>query len=183
MTDFTLTSAGPDDAAVLADLHIAGWHGAYGGIVDADYLASLTAAQRTADWQKWLAGDTTLQAVLAHDARGIPAGFCAYGKLRTPIPGQSKIRPQYTAEIMALYLHPDFYRQGLGRQLLRHAASDLMAARHQGLALWVLTQNTRACAFYTAMGGQRIGSKDEQMGPRTHREACFGWRDMRQHLT
>lgn len=183
MPDFTLTTATVNDAATLAALHIDGWQGAYGGIVDAGYLAALDVAQRTADWQNWLQDDPTLQGIIGYDPAGRAAGFCTYGKLRTPIPGQSKIRPQYTAEIMALYLHPDYYRQGLGKTLMRHAAQDLITQRHQGLALWVLGQNTRACAFYTAMGGQRIGNMDKQFGSKTHREICFGWRDMRQHLT
>lgn len=179
---FILKSATPDDATTIATLHVAGWHGAYGGIVDAEHLANFSVPTWTEKWQKILQDDTC-RILLAHDNKGHPAGFCHYGRLLTPPPGQSNIRPQYTAEIFALYLTPDFYRQGLGRQLIRHAAQDLIAQRHQGLALWVLAQNTRACSFYSAMGGQRIGSKDAQIGSKSYKEVCYGWRDMRRYFT
>ncbi len=183
MSPFTLKPGTIDDAPTLAALHIAGWQGAYGGIVDDTTLNALNIDTRTADWHGWLRDDPTLQTLIGYDTTGHEAGFCAYGKLRTPPPGQSNIRPQYTAEIMALYLRPAYYRQGLGRVLIRQAAADLMAQRHQGLALWVLAQNTRACGFYTALGGQRIGSHDVPIGPKSYREVCYGWRDMRRHFT
>lgn len=56
------------------------------------------------------------------------------------------------AELVRLYLHPRFQRQGLGRRLLQAAEAS---ARDAGAAqLWLdcWSGNDRALAFYTACG-------------------------------
>lgn len=171
---FTLAPATPDDAATLARLHVEGWQAAYGGIVDQDYLDSLSIEQRTADWQRWMAEDHI--PIIARDEAGNPAGFCDFGKLKTAPPGSSPIRPPYSAEIFGLYILPQYWRHGLGTMFLRDAAQRLKEKKHYSLCLWVLEKNERACAFYKKMGGERCGKKDIEIGSSKVKEICYGWR-------
>lgn len=164
-----------DDVPSIAALHVAGWQGAYGGIVDQAYLDSLSIEQRKADWQKWLASGETTVFIAEKDGR--PGGFIAYGRTKTPPPGSSNIRPTHSAEIYGLYLHPDFWRQGMGRALLQAAAVDLRDKKHKSLCLWVLDGNARGKSFYESMGGQRIGKHMITIGPDDLKEICYGWRD------
>lgn len=173
--DFTLRPATDADAEALARIHVAGWQGAYGGLVDQAFLDSLSVEERTANWRTWLAAGTTH--VIIAEQNGAAAGFVGYGPLRTPPPGMSMIRPLYTAEIYALYLMPELMRQGLGTKLIAAAAADLKAQKHKSLCLWVLEGNKRAIAFYKARGGQKCGSKKVDIGGRALPEAAFGWRD------
>ena len=56
------------------------------------------------------------------------------------------------AQLRSLYLHPFFWRQGIGSTLLRQAMDDM---RHDGLrrvSLWVLANNLRAERFYLRHG-------------------------------
>lgn len=106
-----------------------------------------------------------------------PAGFVSYGRLKTPPPGSSPIRPLYSAEIYGLYLLPAYYRQGLGTRLMAEAAQQLRAMKHKSLCLWVIEKNNRAVSFYKERGGERIGKHDIEIGPSRVREICFGWRD------
>ncbi len=173
---FTLRPVAPEDTATLAQIHVRGWQDSYGGLVSQDYLDSLSVEKRAADWQEWLK-NPDMNALLACSENGIPAGFASFGRLRTPPPGSSPIRPPYSSEIYALYILPEFWRQGLGRKLMNAAAAVLKEKKHKSLCLWVLEKNERANAFYRALGGEKCGKKEVEIGRDKVREACYGWRD------
>ncbi len=169
------------DIPAIAAIHIAGWQAAYGGLVDQAYLDSLSVEQREEDWRGWMAGGESETLIAEMD--GKPAGFVTYGRTKTAPPGESKIRPQYPAEIYALYLLPDVWRQGIGGALLRAAAKNLKEKKMNGLCLWVLDGNHRAKSFYEKLGGQRIGKKMIEIGPSNLKEVCYGWRETKLLIT
>lgn len=163
------------DIPAIAALHIEGWKAAYGGLVDQAYLDGLSVEKRIRDWTGWMeAGESD---TLIAEENGRAVGFITTGRTKTPPPGSSPIRPLYSAEVYALYLHPDVWRQGIGGGLLREAAGNLKEQKHSTLCLWVLDGNARAKAFYEKMGGQKVGSKFVEIGPSKLKEACYGWRD------
>lgn len=163
------------DANDLGDIHVAGWRASYGGLVEQSFLDGLDPGKRAEQWREWLAGGT--EAYIARDDGGNPAGFIAFDKLMTAPPGMSPVRPLYTAEILALYILPAYWRQGLGRQLLGLAAARLKEKKHKSLCLWVLEKNARGVGFYKALGGDRCGRKQVEIGNRVLTDVCFGWRD------
>jgi len=173
---FTIRPATIADAAVLAHIHVEGWRAAYDGQVDPDFLVQLSVSERESDWKRWFA-DSGMHVLLAEDTGGVPCGLISFGKLRTPIPGASPIRPPYSAEIYAFYILPAYWRQGLGKELLQAAVQALRPLKHRSLSLWVLEKNARAVAFYKTMGGERCGKKDIEIGKSKVRDICFGWRD------
>ena len=163
------------DIPTIATLHIEGWKGAYGGIVDQAYLNSLTVEQRIADWTQWMASGES--EIFLAEEEGQPAGFVVIGRTKTPPPGSSPIRPSHSGEIYALYLHPSVWRKGIGTALIKHAARELKERKHSTVCLWVLDANARAKAFYEKMGGQKIGNKMIEIGPSKLKEVCYGWKD------
>lgn len=170
-----IRQATTDDIPAIAALHIAGWKGAYGGIVDQAYLDSLSVEKRIADWTGWLAAGES-DVFIAYDGE-TPSGFVVTGRTKTPPPGSSPIRPSHSGEIYALYLAPDYWRRGIGTALIKHAARNLKDKKHSTICLWVLDANARAKSFYEKMGGQRLGGKMIEIGPSTLKEVCYGWRD------
>ncbi len=170
-----IRQATQDDIPIIAALHVEGWKGAYGGIVDQAHLDSLTVEQRAKDWTQWMA--TGESDIFIGDVEGKPAGFVVTGRTKTPPPGSSPIRPSHSGEIYALYLHPDHWRKGLGTALIKHAARHLKENKHSAVCLWVLDANTRAKAFYEKMGGQKLGGKMIEIGPSSLKEVCYGWKD------
>ena len=58
-------------------------------------------------------------------------------------------------ELDGIYLHPDFWDQGLGRRLMVLAVERLPQRGHREAILWVLDGNRRAERFYEAGGWQR----------------------------
>lgn len=176
MIDFVISNAAIDDAGDIARIHVAGWQAAYGGIIDQAYLDSLSVEQRAQSWRYWIEEDKTIT-LLARDGNRDPAGFCSCGKLKTPPPGSSPIRPLYSSEIYAIYILPEYWRQGLGTLLVKAAAQKLREMKHKSLCLWVLEKNRRGTSFYKKLGGERCGKKEVTFGPTTAREVCYGWRD------
>lgn len=171
----TIRPATTVDIPAIAELHIEGWKGAYGGIVDQGYLDSLSVEQRVKDWQGWMkAGESH---TFIAEEEGHAAGFVTIGRTKTPPPGSSPIRPSHSGEIYALYLRPDFWRKGIGAALLKHAAKELKDRKHTAICLWVLDANARAKSFYEKMGGQKLGGKMIKIGPSSLKEICYGWRD------
>jgi len=171
----SICQASEKDIPAIARIHVEGWKASYGGIVDQNYLDNLNTAEFEQKWQEWMkSGQTTTFLAMRDDK---PAGFITYGKVKTLPPGQSNIRPQYTAEIYALYVLPDYWGQRLGKELMQEAAARLKDLKHGSLCLWVVKDNDRAIGFYEKLGGQRIGKHDIRIGPSKVREVCYGWRN------
>ena len=163
------------DIPSIAALHVEGWKGAYGGIVDQGFLDALTVEVRIADWSKWL--HTGESEVFLAEKDGVDAGFLVIGRTKTAPPGSSPIRPSHSGEIYSLYLRPDMWRQGIGTALLKHGFSELKAKKHSAVCLWVLDANSRGKAFYEKSGGQKLGGKMIEIGTKSYKEVCYGWRD------
>ncbi len=164
------------DIPAIAAVHVASKRAAYAGIVDQAFLDSKTQEEYEKKWQNWLA-EEGMQVSLLH-ADDKPCGFISYGRMQTPPPGTSKIRPQYTAEIFAIHIHPDHWREGFGQELIQHTVQALKEDKHSSLCLWVLGKNTRATKFYDHLGGKRLGKRDIEVGPNKLKEICYGWREI-----
>lgn len=172
----TIRIATPADIPAIAALHVAGWQAAYGGIVDQGYLDGFTVEKRIVAWTDWMKSEESGEVFLA-ETDGKVVGFVDIGRTKTPPPGSSPIRPSHSGEIYALYLHPDYWRKGIGTLLMKHAARELKDRKHSTICLWVLDANARGKSFYEQMGGQKLGGKMIEIGPSTLKEVCYGWRD------
>ncbi|WP_244170141.1 GNAT family N-acetyltransferase [Amycolatopsis tolypomycina] len=106
------------------------WQATYAGLISADFLAGLSAESRAASWARRI-GDGV--PVLVTEADGAVVGFASYG------PGQ----------LYALYLLPEHWGRGLGRELHDRVVEELPGDR---AILWVLATNDRAKAFYLRQG-------------------------------
>ena len=136
-------AAVPDEADAIADINVRSWRQTYRGIIPDAYLAALdqtAIATRVRD------------ATLRQSATILVAGrpdVCGFSWLSR---SRDDDATGETAEIVAIYVDPDFERRGIGRALVL-ASCD--AARSQGfthVSLWVVEQNVRARAFYDALG-------------------------------
>ena len=82
------------------------------------------------------------------------------------------------AEIGALYVLPDRRGQGIGRSLLRAAASDLATLGFSELQIDVLTANLAARGFYEVMGGREIGRRTVDEEGYLLPVTIYGWPDI-----
>lgn len=170
-----IKKANLEDAQILADIHVASKCLAETGLVSDAYLQSLTVEDYVDKWQEWLGLDKS-RTDIAY-CEGNPAGFISYGPIRTRLPSDRGMIPQYAGEVYALYVHPDYLRKGIGRHLLLSARKDMAENKMKSFLLWVLKNNDRAVKFYLAQGGEKVGKKQVEIGGKMVFESAVGWRE------
>lgn len=137
-----------DDVAQIAKVHVLGWQIGYRGLLPQPVLDQLTAANRIARWTAtvqtaaWPAQGT----LVASDDEDM-VGFVDI----RPTHNEDQ-DPAQVGEIASLYVHPDAWGRGIGRQLVTAAKEQFTAAGRTSSTLWVLDTYTRAIAFYTSLG-------------------------------
>ena len=71
-------------------------------------------------------------------------GFCRIGR--------EKDNGELLGEIVALYLLPQFQRQGIGKRLMQTGIDQLRQRGYSTIVLWVLKSNVQARQFYEHCG-------------------------------
>lgn len=137
--------AQPGDAQGVARVMVASWHAAYTGIVPKPFLdAHVTMDEYLPRFERIVASPAkTCHIAVIH---GHIIGVFAIGKLR------DEDATAEDGELFSLYLHPDYFSKGYGRQMIKAALAKLAQANFSTVSLWVLAQNIRARRFYEACG-------------------------------
>ena len=143
--------AGPDDASAIAGVHVRSWQAAYRGLLPDELLDRLSVTERRETWRQALAGGAYV--LVALDG-GTVVGFCALAK-----PSRDDDAGERVAEIAAIYVDPEHWRRGIGRELMEAALADLRAERWTSVTLWLLTGNQPAHDFYAQFGLEADGTE------------------------
>jgi ribosomal protein S18 acetylase RimI-like enzyme len=175
MSEITIAPASTEDAARVAALHVASKKEGYAAFMRDDYIQSLKPEEFTKNWTEWLADSTKV--LIAADGEN-DAGFIAFGPIRTRLKEDRGIMPSWPGEIYALYVHPDYWGQGVANALMREASVPMRKNYWDKALLWVIDQNKRAVKFYEKMGGQRAGKQKVTVGDQEVTEIAFGWKDI-----
>ncbi|MBE0600495.1 MAG: GNAT family N-acetyltransferase [Firmicutes bacterium] len=144
-------AATPDDAPAMVRLVTVAWQTAYRGILSDAYLDGIDPAVRTPRVRESILTDPRFwYYVLEQDGDIVGvSGLCA-------LPDEDL---RGAGEIKVFYIRPDKQGQGLGKLMMRHALDALMDRGFPRAALWVLTDNRPARAFYEAMGFAADGAE------------------------
>lgn len=149
----------PADVRVLAAAHVRAWQAAYAGIMPDAFLRSLSVDAFASRWVAWLAAEPAEALVVETEGRVV--GFSFFGPCRDDdVEAESAV-----GEIRAINLDPDFWRRGLGTELLRASLRELRAAGHATAILWVLQENVRGRHFYEAQGWRPDGGEKQEAPP------------------
>lgn len=152
----TLRAARLDDATAIGLVHVRSWQATYAGHFPKQFLDALDPAQRADGWRRTLGRtDRDRQADLVADLGGTVGGFASIGPSRDD---------GAAGEVYAIYLLPELWGQGLGRQLMTAALESLAGFDFDEATLWVLDGNDRARRFYEA-GGSADGANKIEDGP------------------
>ena len=124
----------------------------------------------------WKPGDRA-QVWMSHGDRVIrpPRGFRVVGFASC---GPAVSGPAgFAGEVYTLYVLPDWQERGVGRALLGACFAALRSAGLGSALIWVLADNPSRF-FYEAMGGTRVGERDETLWGVVLHEAAYGWPDL-----
>jgi GNAT superfamily N-acetyltransferase len=150
-----IRAAEPADVDALAETAIAAWEEGFRGIVPE--RVDPRAAWRPARIAERLAGSAADgSAILAAEVDGEVRGLVLYGPSRDRHAGPRE------GEIVALYVHPDNWRSGVGRSLVGAALDALAAAGHSEAIVWTLAESPRNLAFYESLGFSRDGGRQRR---------------------
>jgi len=144
MSDWTIRPAHPDDSLNIASVAVAGWRQAYADIIPAEHIADID-VQARADRIRERWGATSRAALVELEGKGVVGFVTEY--LNCRLPG-------YDVEVGGLYVHPDAGRSGLGKGLMRYAASEwFIPGGARSLAIMTLRDNYIGRSFYESIGG------------------------------
>jgi len=151
----TVRAAGVEDARRIAEVHVLGWQDGYRGLMPQDYLDGLDPADRVARWTQSLrAADCTRGGCfVVADDKGVLAGFANACQSRDKDAESGDV-----GEVSAIYLAPEAWGKGLGRELMTAVLAHLAVLGYLQVTLWVLDTNARARRFYEAAGFRPDGA-------------------------
>jgi len=133
-----------EDAPAMAEVHVAAWRAGYAHILDRVWLSALSVEDRTTRWRRVLGAGESVNMVARIGPKIL--GFVSYGRCR------DEGAPKTQGEIWALYVAPEAWGHGIGRELATHALAQLSATGCLTTSLWVLAENRRGRRFYEASG-------------------------------
>ena len=156
-----------DDIPNFVDLNIKGWQTAYKGIIDKAFLDSMDREviieRRKNDYQNgyFIVAEKDNQII----------GLCRYDDKVI-----SSDSVGFDCEIIALYVHPELKRQGIGKQIINYVKNDLKNKGKNKMVIWCLKENYPSRAFYEKMGGTIIGEHNVMFGNKEYPEVGFGFK-------
>ena len=145
MTDSSIRAAMEFDAEAIASVHICSWQKAYEQYIPESILSNLSVSERSQQWYSLLKEGVI---ILVLETNNQLIGFASICEFR------DRDKGNLSGEISAIYLHPDYWRNGLGTKLCQAALTELSKAGHKEALLWVLADNTQARLFYENQGFQ-----------------------------
>jgi len=152
--------ATPDDTDAIVAVTVTGWRTAYRDIVAQERLADLPVARWRHEVHVGLRRPVEDAFSVVAEINGEFAGYCFVAA-----PSREAELGPNVAELVAIYVAPDRWRQGVGAALMRAAMDRLSKLPYDEVFLWTFKENTPAIAFYERHGWRADG--DEKMHPRS----------------
>ena len=155
---FSLRDATAVDGRRVAEIRTASWQTAYRGIVPQVHLDVLDLESEAARWSAILDGLEPAHESMQLIVRG---GLSDLGEVGGYV-GAHPFGPTEPSwgEIMACYLHPDWWGIGAGDPLLAAGEQRLVGQGFVVGVLWVFEANGRARRFYERNGWTADGERD-----------------------
>ena len=142
-----------EDVRQIAEILVEDWKTAYRGIVDDDYLDSLSAEQRYEIEVRRYPKFTV--AVDGNEILGYAWNEMADDEASD-------------CEIIALYVRYSKRKNGIGRALMQHSMDFFRKAGKKTMIIWCLKENHESRKFYEKMGGKVYREGTHRWGSREY---------------
>ncbi|MCF7911278.1 MAG: GNAT family N-acetyltransferase [Candidatus Cloacimonetes bacterium] len=144
------------DLRQISYVHVDTWRDAYHGIIDQQVLDKLSYGRSQDNWKRCQERMSQYFYVAEND--NIIVGFITGGR-------QREEELLYDAEVYAMYVLPEFQKQGIGKMLLEKLVQDFHHENWQQFIIWCLQKNP-AKAFYESLGGVHAETAKIRIGGR-----------------
>ena len=149
--NITIRLATYADAADMANIHARSWEVAYRDIVPEEYIKAKSPTRESL-WKRILSVENDKHFIILNSD-------IAVGMVTVGTPQQDNIQIKNDAgiddsfwEVHGIYLHPDYYRLGIGTMAIDFAMNKARAAGKTNILLWVFEENQNAIRFYNKCG-------------------------------
>lgn len=141
------------DARQIAEIVVEDWKNAYRGIIDSDYLDSMSVEER---YQREL---QRYQIYMVAAVEKEILGFTW---------NEMTDNEDSDCEIIALYVKYEKRKNGIGRALFQNSVDCFQASGKKKMIIWCLKENYAARRFYEKMGGEVYKTGTHQWGNRDY---------------
>jgi GNAT superfamily N-acetyltransferase len=155
----TMRAAVRADVDEMAATAIAAWREGFRGIVP-DTVDPEVAWRPERIAERLASDPADRRQTLVAEVGGTVRGLALLG------PSRDKDAAADEGELIALYVHPDNWRRGIGRLLAEAALERLRGAGFRQAIVWTLAESERNLRFYESLGFRRDGG--------TQRRPSFG---------
>jgi GNAT superfamily N-acetyltransferase len=139
---------------------VAGWRSGYRDIVAPERLLDLPIARWRHEVGVGLKRPLDDAFTYVGEVDGAFAGYCYVAA-----PSREADLGNEAAELVAMYVDPAYWRQGVGKALMEAALERLIGLPYVEAVLWTFKENERAIAFYEKHGWRPDGA--EKIHPRS----------------
>lgn len=149
---FIIRQTSISEAYDVAKVHVLSWQSAYKGIILDDYLNNMSVETRAEKFKNNYdtVKDDSFVAVEDEKIIGVLAVHKCFDADVVDC-----------GEVEAIYLLPEFWGSGYGKQLMDFAINALKERGYNDIYLWVLEENIRARRFYEKYGFVADGTSKE----------------------
>jgi GNAT superfamily N-acetyltransferase len=172
----TIRPARTADAAAIGAVHVAAWRSAYPGILPDAYLARLSVRRQAGFYEQAIRAGQGVHVAVASGLDAGPTGgaprvvgFATGGRARGGMAAQLA-----EGEIETLYVLDDWRERGIGRRLMRAAASNLASLGCGSAVVWVLRDNPSKW-FYARLGGKPAADATISVGGSPVVQSAYVW--------
>ena len=141
--NITIRLAKPSDAPDMAEVHARSWEVAYKDIIPMEYIKQKNAT-RPDLYKRIITDDNTTRYVI--QVNGKTVGIMCIG---TP---ECDDADDNYYELHGIYLHPDYYRKGIGTQAVNFAFGIARKLGKKFMNVWVFAENANSINFYKKCG-------------------------------
>ncbi len=147
----------PADALSMAEVHARSWEVAYKDIIPMEYILKQS-EKRPALWQRIITVDNKNQYVIELNNK-IVGIMCVDVPQVEDVPISNDIGYNESFwELHGIYLHPDYYRLGIGSEAMKFAYKKAMENGAKNMLLWVFRDNVSSIEFYKKCGFSEDGA-------------------------
>lgn len=141
-----------EDSYSIAKLIVESWQTAYRGLIDDNYLNTLSIPDRVIGWEKNILSQNKNNHIYVYEEDNKILGVIRFGK---PDDESSN----YNSEIHVLYVEPSLKRFGIGTKLFNFAKTYFVKQNTTNMIIWCLKNNLPSIKFYEKMGGSIVSSR------------------------
>jgi GNAT superfamily N-acetyltransferase len=160
-----------DDLFMIAGVLVDTWRSTFRGLLADDFLDGMSREEQAVRHARRMGAGGVSYLVAIEPFAGEIIGFANFG------PGRGRVAAD-VYEIYALYIRAEYQGMGIGRVLVRAAASQCAGQGATALFAWVLSSNPNR-EFYKRMGAKAVETGDIGLGDRNYEQTAYLWEDIK----